>query len=518
MRARGPLVPREPLVVASIGSGPGADGDRGGRPGRVKIEGERVTGDEGASEPRTSTRLATIVFAVLFGMSLLDFIDRWTLAGVLSRLQPDLGISDTDAGSLSAFFLISYCLISPFMGWAGDRYRRTRLLALGVGIWSLATIGTGMARNLTELRVARSILGIGEATYGVLAPTLLMDVFARSKRARVLSLYYLAMPLGYAIGIKLGGSIAEATGNWRLAFYVVGIPGLFAALGALFLPEPVRGQSEGFDLEKLRKRERVGPALADYRDLSLNSSYTYSVFGMAAFTFAFGGLAYWLPTYLERVKGLPKSDVDTLVALTGFFAAIIGMNGGGWLADKLSPRVPGALFVVSGTSMLLAVPCIVFGLLARSPAIIATWLFLAQMLMFANIGPTNAVIANVVLPNLRATAYAISTFFIHFLGDVWSPWLMGLVSDLFGSPSWMASPPGRFMSWLGFEPVELDGRSSNLGVGMVIVVPAVLLGAAVLLAGVRHLPREMAWMKQRLAAELARLEPTSQEKQAEAAV
>lgn len=453
------------------------------------------------------TRLATTVFAVLFMMSLLDFIDRWTLAGVLSTLQPDLGISDADAGSLSALFLISYCLVSPVMGWAGDRFRRTRLLALGVGIWSLATIGTGLAGDLTQLRIARSVLGVGEATYGVLAPAILMDVFARSKRARVLSLYFLAMPLGYAIGIKLGGFIAEATGNWRLAFYVVGIPGLFAAIAALFLPEPVRGQSEGFDIERLKAYERRSAALADYKDLSLNSSYTYSVFGMAAFTFAFGGLAYWLPTFLERVKGLPKHDVDTMVALTGFFAAIIGMNAGGMIADRLSRRFEGALFLVSGTSMLLAVPCVVLGLLSSSPAALAAWLFLAQLLMFANIGPTNAVIANVVLPNMRSTAYAISTFFIHFLGDVWSPWLMGAVSDLFGQPSWMASAPGRVMEQLGFRPVEIDGRASNLGVGMLLVVPAVVLGACVLLAGIRHLPREMAWMKRRLAADLASAMP-----------
>jgi MFS family permease len=475
----------------------------------VSIESGIAQVDGGETTSQVPRRLAITVFAVLFMMSLLDFIDRWTLAGVLSTLQPDLGINDADAGSLSAFFLISYCLVSPIMGWAGDRLRRTRLLALGVGIWSLATIGTGLAHDLTQLRAARSVLGIGEATYGVLAPAILMDVFARSKRARVLSLYFLAMPLGYAIGIKLGGSIAETTGNWRLAFFVVGIPGLFAAIAALFLPEPVRGQSEGFDLDRLRAHERKGPALADYKDLALNSSYTYSVFGMAAFTFAFGGLAYWLPTYLERVKGLPKHDVDNMVALTGFFAAIFGMNAGGWVADRLSKHFAGALFLVSGTSMLLAVPCVIFGLLSESAAALVFWLFLAQMLMFANIGPTNAVIANVVLPNLRSTAYALCNFFIHMLGDVWSPWLMGIVSDLFGTPSWMASPAGRFMAWLGLRPVEIGGRPSNLGVGMLIVVPAILLGAMVLLAGIRHLPREMAWMKRRLAADVAMADPAA---------
>jgi MFS family permease len=450
-------------------------------------------------------RFAATTFAVLFVMSLLDYVDRWALAGVLTTLQVDLGIDDTAAGSLSSFFLVSYCLISPFMGYLGDRTRRTRLLALGVGVWSLATIGTGLAQNLTELRIARSALGIGEATYGVLAPSILMDLFTRRGRARVLSAFYLAMPLGYALGIKLGAFIAAATGSWRLAFFVVGTPGFFAAISALFLPEPVRGLSEGHDPERLKQDERVGAKAADYHDLLVNSSYTYTLLGLASYTFAFGGFAYWLPSYLERVRGFPKDEASNLVALTGFFAAVIGMSAGGWLADRLARKTPNGLFLVAGSSMLLAVPCIVAGLFARSTAMILVWLFLAQTLMFANTGPSNAVIANVVLPKMRATAYAIGTFVIHFLGDVWSPMLMGAVSDAFGQRSWMATPPGQILAALGFVPEEFHGARTNLGAGMLVVVPAVVLGGIVLLLGMRHLPREMALMQARLHAELERV-------------
>lgn len=449
-------------------------------------------------------RWALTTFGVLLAMNLLDFYDRWTLAGVLTHLQPDLKLSDADAGSLNGFFLISYCLISPVMGWLGDRVRRTRLLALGVGVWSLATIGTGLANNLTELRMARTVLGIGEATYGVLAPTLLMDLFSRSKRARVLSFYYLGMPLGYALGIKLGGFIAEETGSWRLAFFVAGAPGFLAAIAALLLPEPVRGQSEGYDVDALRRTNAFRPTRQDYADLLVNSSFTYTVFGLAAYTFAFGGLAYWLESFLVRVRGIPKHDAGTMVALAGFFAAILGMTGGGLLADRLSKRWPGALLLVSGASMLLAVPCIVLGILSRQPVAIGLWMFLAQLLLFANVGPSNAVIANVILPNMRATAYACSTFFIHFLGDVWSPWIMGRVSDYFGRLSIMQTPPGRILAALGFVPVEFDGVMKNLGAGMLVVIPAVVLGALVLLSGARHLPREMALMRARLAYEHAR--------------
>ena len=456
-----------------------------------------------ARTPRLGMRMARTTFVVLFLMNMLDYVDRWALTGVLEHIKKDLQVDDAGLGSLNWFFLISYSIFGVVMGWAGDRYKRTRLLAIGVGIWSLATVGTGLARNIGELRLARSFLGVGEATYGILAPSILMDLFSRERRARVLSGFYIAMPLGYALGVAMGGLIAQATGNWRQAFFVVGAPGFAAAVAAYLLPEPMRGQSEGAENgNSLTAAQPIPATGADYRDLLVNSSYTYTVLGMAAYTFAFGGLAYWLPTFLKRVRGLDAASAGTLVGVTTLFAAIIGMYGGGWLADRLAKKNPSALFLVSGLSMLLAAPCVVFGLLAPTRWIMP-WLFVEQVLMFANTGPCNAIIANVVMPNMRATAYAINNFFIHFLGDVWSPVLMGYVSDQFGQPSLMATPIGDALTKLGFLPQRVENGLTNLGAGMLVVLPALVLGGIVLLAGVRHLPREMALMQARWRANVA---------------
>ena len=453
--------------------------------------------------PWKATRWTTITFVVLFAMNMLDYIDRWALSGVAQEIKKEFKVNDATIGSLNMYFLISYSVLGLFMGWAGDRMRRTWLLAAGVGVWSLATVGTGLASDFNHLRWARSILGIGEATYGILAPTILMDLYPRARRARILSGFYLAMPLGYALGVILGGRIALATGNWRMAFFIVGIPGFFAAIAALFLPEPIRGSAEGVDPKRLKQHEKAGASLADYRDLLVNSSYTYVVLGLSAYTFAFGGLAYWLPSYLERVKHWDKAaTVDTL-GITGLAAAIVGMSGGGWIADKLAKTNPKALFTVSGTSMLLAVPCTVLGLYSTYHPLVIFWLFLAQALMFANTGPANAVIANVIAPNLRATAYAISTFAIHFFGDVWSPLLMGYVSDLCGKPDTMGSSFGRILR--AVDAIPVDG--TNLSAGMLVVVPAVFLGGIVLLAGAKHLPREMDLMLARLKANPASADP-----------
>ncbi len=149
-------------------------------------------------------RWAMTTFAVLFVMNLLDYLDRNVLMSIQPQIKGEFHISNAQWGLLTSIFLVSYSVVSPVMGWLGDRYRRNWLLGLGVGLWSLATIGSGLARSYEQLALARSFLGIGEATYGVIAPTILLDLFARHQRSRLMSAFYLAMPLGSAPGDQAG--------------------------------------------------------------------------------------------------------------------------------------------------------------------------------------------------------------------------------------------------------------------------------------------------------------------------
>jgi MFS transporter, Spinster family, sphingosine-1-phosphate transporter len=328
-----------------------------------------------------------------------------------------------------------------------------------------------------------------------------MDLFPREKRARVMSMFYLAMPLGGALGMTLGAIIAKKWG-WQWSFFIVGAPGLLAAFAALILPEPVRGTSEGVDVKQLKVHEKAGASKEDYIDLMVNSSYTYSVFGMAMYTFAIGGLAVWLPKFLEFTRGIEKVRANSILGIVTAVAAIVGMSSGGWLADRLSKVSPRALFLVPGAAMLGSIPFILLGLFATSEPLIYAGIFFAELLMFINTGPCNAVIANVVAPNMRAASFAVAIFAVHFLGDIWSPPLIGKVADLFGAPDTMASSIGRFLKSIGAVPVigEEGTRPQNMVAGLLIVVPAVLLSGIVLLAGARHLPREMALMIAKLKA------------------
>jgi hypothetical protein len=182
-------------------------------------------------------------------------------------------------------------------------------------------------------------------------------------------------------------------------------------------------------------------------------------------------------------------------------AALVGMTVGGWLSDRLARDRPGALFVVPGVAMLASIPFVMIALLSRSAPVIYAAMFAAEALMFVNTGPCSAIIANVVQPNLRAAAYAISIFAVHFLGDIWSPSLIGKAADLFGDPETMNSSIGRALKSIGAVPTQVTGQPpENIVAGLLIVIPALLLSGVVLIAGARHLPREMALMRAKLKA------------------
>ncbi|MFO0956166.1 MAG: MFS transporter [Isosphaeraceae bacterium] len=486
--------------------------------------------DEGmASSPTPATdpaapapgvrRGAILALVVLGSMNLLDYMDRNILSAVLPQVQATFKLPDDAAGKLATCFLVSYSIMGPIMGWAADRLRRTYLLAGGVGVWAIATLGTGLAQDYNHLWYARCFLGIGEATYGVIAPTILMDLFSRQARSRVMSAFYLAMPLGTAVGMILGGQIAPIPADvrtakleqllgsgfaqmtapfesWQLAFFLVGIPALLSVVGAFLIEEPRRGASEGFDDRKLEAFDRQRPTQADYLDLSVNSSYTYTVLGLTAYTFAIGGLVFWFPSFLSSTRGFKQEEATLALGVITLIAAILGMSLGGWLADRLARKDVRALFLVPGIAMLLGLPAFILALFAKQQALVFAGIFVAETLMFVNTGPCSAIIGNVVQPNMRAVALAVAIAAQHFLGDIWSPWLIGLISDRFGTDAAMQSTIGQWLAAIGATPTPRAdlpiGR--NLLAGLLILVPAILLSSLVLISGARHLKREMSLM------------------------
>jgi len=380
-----------------------------------------------ASPPGITRGQAYFAVALLFGVNFLNYIDRYVIAAVGPLIQRDFSLRDTELGLVGSMFMVAYMVASPFTGVLGDRWPRRFLVAAGVLVWSLATVLSGLATSYHHLLLARSVIGVGEAGFGVVSPTLICDLFSREARGRMLAFFYVAIPVGSAFGFLLGGYMGEHYG-WRAAFFLAGAPGLLLGLLAFRMREPPRGAGDGVSAAQEHRFEWKAA-----RGLVTNQSFVYTTLGLAAMTFALGGMAYWMPTFFARVRGLPLDRANALFGGITVASGFVGTFLGGWLGDWLLRRTDKAYLLVSGLGMLIGVPAAYVGLRATDPSIYQPALFLAEVMVFLNTGPANAVIVSVVLPEIRATAIAFSIFAFHLMGDVPSPILIGRVSDWTGS-------------------------------------------------------------------------------------
>ena len=359
---------------------------------------------------------------VLFGVNLLNYIDRQVPFAIFPPLKAALSLSDAQLGLLGAAFMWVYLASAPLFGLVADRAARPRLIALGVGIWSLATAVSSGVGSYAHLLLARAAVGIGEASYGAVAPAMLSDAFPSSQRARALALFSMAIPVGSALGYLLGGIVERALG-WRAAFLVVGLPGLLLTWAVARLPDPPRSERAG---------ESATPGLAAYRRLLATPSYWVNCLAMTAMTFAVGGLAAWVPTYLTRVRGMGLAEANLIFGLCTLATGVGGTLLGGWLGDRLLGRVPAAYFLVSGLGLLASAPAAAAVILLPGRGAMLAAIVVAEVCIFLNTGPLNAVIAAVSPPGIRATAYALNIVVIHALGDAVSPAIVGAVSDRIG--------------------------------------------------------------------------------------
>lgn len=369
---------------------------------------------------------ASAALAILTGLNVLNYLDRYMGAALLPLIIAGLSLSDAQAGVLQSIFILVYSLASPAVGWLGDRGGRLRLAALGVAIWSAATFGSGLAPTFAWLLLARALVGIGEASYAVVTPSVISDLYPAERRGRALAIFYAAIPVGTALGYMLGGAMGAAFG-WRPAFFIAGGPGVLLALALLLVHEPLRGR---FD-PPAPAATPLGLG-ASLRALRARPSYLYNTAAQTVYTFAMGGLATWMPTYFVRERQLPLERAAFLFGLVLVLAGFLGTLAGGYLGDRLARRSAGAHFTFSGWALVASVPFTLLAVLSPHPAIFWPAMFATLLLLFANTGPLNAAMANVLPADLRARGFALYTVAIHLLGDALSPTLIGVASDAVG--------------------------------------------------------------------------------------
>jgi MFS family permease len=368
-------------------------------------------------------RRPAAALGVLTGINVLNYLDRYLGAALMVLIIPELRLSDTQGGTLQSVFILVYALASPLMGFLGDRRGRLHLAAAGVAVWSAATFASGLAGHYQALLFARAVVGVGEASYGIVTPSLLSDLYPAGRRGSVMALFYAAIPVGSALGYIVGGEVGSRFG-WRAAFFVAGGPGLLLALACLLVHEPERGR---FDTPR-------SPAAAapSTRELWMRPSFLYNTAAQTVYTFAMGGLATWMPTYFVRERHLSLVASTRLFGICLVVAGLVGTVIGGQLGDRLARRHPDAHFTFSGVSLLASIPFTLLAILSPHPAIFWPSMFVTLLLLFLNYGPLNAAMLNVLPPDLRARGFAVCSLSIHLLGDALSPSLVGAASDAMG--------------------------------------------------------------------------------------
>ena len=359
---------------------------------------------------------------LLLGINLFNYIDRQ----ILAALEPDIRASFfapddpnrmTKTGLLPVAFFVTYMFSAPILGFLADRISRWVIVGIAVILWSFASGASGLAAAFWILFATRIFVGIGEGGYGPAAPTILSDLFPIETRGRIMAIFCAAIPVGSALGYVIGGLIGAHLG-WRWAFYLVAPPGLLLGLLCFWQRDP-RVAADHLAQKSPRR------SLRDYLNLFRTRSYLINCVAMTLMTFVTGGLGFWVPAYLRYRNQSPDVGV-TIFGLITVVAGLISTLLGGVIADRLRSRFAGSYFWVSGIGMLIACPFFIVTLYVSFPV---AWIamFFAIFFLFLNTGPSNTALANVSLPAVRATAFAVNIFVIHALGDVQAFWLLGYI-------------------------------------------------------------------------------------------
>ena len=364
-----------------------------------------------------------ILLTVLTTVNLLNFVDRQILFAVFPAIQRDLSLSDAELGLAASAFIVVYMIVTPIAGLLGDRLRRLPVAAAGVALWSAATLVSGTVRGFPALLGARALVGVGEASYAPLSAAIISDSFPSEQRGSRLAIFNVAVPVGSALGYVAGAIIAEHFG-WRAAFFMVGAPGFALAALMLLFTEPSRGAME--------RSEHAEPSRHTLAALLADPIYAITTVAMSALTFVLGALAAWMPTFLVRLHGLSLADAGTSFGLLTAATGLAGTALGGWLGDRARRRHPAGYLRVSGVGLLAAAPFAALAVFTERASVFWCATAFAEILVFLNVGPLNAVIVGVAAPAIRATAVAVNILAIHLLGDALSPWMVGALSDRLG--------------------------------------------------------------------------------------
>jgi MFS transporter, Spinster family, sphingosine-1-phosphate transporter len=389
------------------------------------------------------------ILALLASINFFNYLDRLIVVTLNPVLKVDLGLSDAQLGLLGSAFAWVLALATVPLGWLADRWMRKWVIALGVGLWSVATAAGAMAGSFSVLLFCRALVGIGEATYAPAASALIAEDYPKERLARAMSVFNLGMIAGSACGLALGGIIAARFG-WRASFLIVGLPGLALALGSLFVHE--------------RRRRAHGQWIVA-TDVSARTIFRrpalLAIFGGGTLvTFFVWGLLFWVPHFMVKDHGFKAEKASLFMAATAAIAGA-GVWVGGVLGDRWTRVHPGGRLLVSGAGMLLGAPVVVGMLVAPTRPLMLALLSTSVFFLTWFTAPLVAALCALVVEKSRATWTAAYFLIIHLLGDGLSPYAIGRVAD-----------------------------ATSVRVALLASVPVAVVGGLLLLWGARRMRRE----------------------------
>ncbi|MEH6559458.1 MAG: MFS transporter [Oceanicoccus sp.] len=379
--------------------------------------------------PYASGKKKYYVLGLLTVVYSFNFIDRQLLAILQEAIKADLNLSDGQLGLLTGFaFAVFYVTAGiPIARWA-DRSNRSRIIAGSLFIWSFMTALSGAAQNYMQLLLARIGVGVGEAGGSPPSHSIISDIFPPTSRATALGFYSTGVSFGILFGFLLGGWLNEFFG-WRIAFAVVGIPGvLLAAVVWMTLPEPIRGLSE----EKQATDDQ--PTFMEVLGLLWSRlSFRHMAAGAALNAFASYSSSNWSASFMIRTHGMTTGELGTWLALIMGFGGAIGVFFGGYIADRLSPRDKRWYVWVPAITGFLSVPFIAATYMVDTAYVALACMVIPGVMANVYLGNAIATTHSLVGLRMRALSSAVLFFILNMIGLGLGPWTVGLLSDYLAS-------------------------------------------------------------------------------------
>lgn len=359
----------------------------------------------------------------LTAVNLLNYFDRYIVHAVEPLLKHEFGLTNAESGILGAAFVFGYVIFSPLFGYLGDRFNRQLLMAGGLLAWSLFTGLTSLATGFNSFLALRALVGVGESSFSAIVPGYLKsrisDTIALNS---ALSLFYVAIPVGSALGFVAGGATADYLG-WRSLFGAAALPGLVLTIGFFFL---------GSEKREVKPAIVGGGFLAGIGAILSSRVLCLTILGYIFNTFALNGVAYFVARYGSSL-GMEMSEVDKYFGIILVCTGIIGTLGGGRLASRYAERKEAqlaALLLFVSVTTFIGVPFLCAAFLVESPMLFFVACCFAELALFAGVAPLNSVLVSRAPTGLETLTQGFTIFSIQLFGGALAPILIGKCADI----------------------------------------------------------------------------------------